>query len=252
LASGGPLTQEQPNHRTSTSSDAYATHGASPLQNTRDQRLVQLTDELHEHADRLLVQTSLVEQEDAELVNIRGKLDELLLSRRSRDQQVHALEQALQESTSRAAEAEERSRRAHEQIALVEQKDAELVDMRAKLDELLLSGRSRDQHVRALEQALQKATSRVADADERSRLAHERHETELAAVRSRLADAENGWAKSKREADRLRASALTTTDFVSTNEDRTTRESVRRIQAMGTETEWSDKNSVVTLYRNEG
>jgi hypothetical protein len=172
-----------------------------------------------------------VEQKDAELVEMRAKLDELLLSR---DQQVHALEQALQKATSRAADAEERNRRAHEQIALVEQKNAEPVD------KLLLSSRSRDQHVRAHEQALRQATTRAADADERSRLAWERYETELAAVRLRLTDAENGWAESKREANRLRASALTTTDFVSTNEDRITRESVRRIQAMDAETEWSD------------
>jgi chromosome segregation ATPase len=164
----------------------------------RDQRLAQPTDELPEYVDRLLVQTSLVEQKDAELVEMRAKLDELLLSRRSRDQQVHALEQALQKATSRAADAEERNRRACEQ--------------------------------------------------------NRKDETELAAVRLRLADAENGWAKSKREADTLRACALTTASFVSTNEDRITRGpgSVRRIRAMDAETEWSDKNSVLTQYRNEG
>jgi hypothetical protein len=37
--------------------------------------------EPREHVDRLLAQTSLVEQKDAELVNIQAKLDELLLSR---------------------------------------------------------------------------------------------------------------------------------------------------------------------------
>jgi len=76
----------------------------------RDQRIARLTDELalksalleqaeanatdaakraglglREHADRLLVQTPLVEQRDAELVDMRARLDELLLSR---DQQV--------------------------------------------------------------------------------------------------------------------------------------------------------------------
>jgi low affinity Fe/Cu permease len=96
----------------------------------------------------------------------------------------------------------------------VEQKNAELVSMQAKLDELLLS---RDQHVHALEQALQKATSRAADADERSERASKlmkQHDTELAgvldelgakkseleAVRLRLTDAENGLAKSNAEA----------------------------------------------------
>ncbi|KAH9995846.1 hypothetical protein BJV77DRAFT_1066195 [Russula vinacea] len=48
---------------------------------------------------------------------------------------------------------------------MVERKDAELVKMQTKLDELVLS---RDQHVHALEQAQgsAEATSRAADADE--------------------------------------------------------------------------------------
>jgi hypothetical protein len=41
--------------------------------------------EVREHADRLLVQTSLVEQRDAELVDMQARLDELL---QSRDEQV--------------------------------------------------------------------------------------------------------------------------------------------------------------------
>ena len=37
--------------------------------------------ELSEHADRLLMQTSLVEQRDAEIVDMQAKLDELVVSR---------------------------------------------------------------------------------------------------------------------------------------------------------------------------
>ena len=75
----------------------------------RDQRIAQLTDELvlkstlleeaeanaaeakraGLHADRLLIQTSLVEQRDAELVDMQTRLDELQLSR---DQQEAALQ----------------------------------------------------------------------------------------------------------------------------------------------------------------
>jgi hypothetical protein len=44
---------------------------------------------------------------------------------------------------------------------------------------------------------------------------------ELEAVRLRLADAENGWAKSKAEADRLRPQ--TAAGLVDTDEDRVTR-----------------------------
>jgi predicted nucleic acid-binding Zn-ribbon protein len=138
----------------------------------------------------------------------------------------------------------------------MKQKDAEIVDLRTRLEELLLSHHSHDQQVRALEQAVQKATSRAADADERSQRAYEqigKYETELAAVRLRLTDAENGWAKSKREADALRA--RTTAGLASTNEDRNTRCSVQCIRAMDAETAslWSnDKNSEVIQFRNEG
>jgi chromosome segregation ATPase len=93
-------------------------------QTEQDQRIARLTDELalksallgqaeanaevaarraglerHEHADRLLMQTSLVERRDAELVDMQSKLrntesmlDELL---QSRDQQVEQFEKEL-------------------------------------------------------------------------------------------------------------------------------------------------------------
>ena len=94
------------------------------------------------------------------------------------------------------------------QTSLVGQKDAELVKMQAKLDELELF---RDQHVRALEQAQR---ARAADADEyETELAKVRPEleakkselggrkSELEAIRLRLTNVEIGWAKSKTEAD---------------------------------------------------
>jgi chromosome segregation ATPase len=179
-----------------------AEHIKYPAQAERDQRLTQLTDELREHTDRLLEQTSLVEQKDAELVDLRAKLDDLLLSRRSRDQHVHALEKALQKATSRAAEADERSQRACERY------ETELVGVRAEL--------------------------RV-------------RKSELKAVRLRLTDAENGWAKSKREADTSRA--RTTAGLASTNEDRITR---GRIDAEMASLWSNDKNSAVMQFRNEG
>ena len=114
-------------------------------QTERDQRLAQLTDELalksallerveanaaeatkhaglepHELADRLLAQTSLVENKDTELVRMQAKLDELVASR---DQHVRALgqaESALQKATSRAADADDY--------------ETELVGVRAELE----------------------------------------------------------------------------------------------------------------------
>ena len=125
------------------------------------------------------------------------------------------------------------------QTSLVERKDAELVKMQMKLDELVLS---RDRHVRALDQALQKATSRAADADEyeielakvRAELEARKSElearkSELEAIRLRLTDAEIGWAKSKTEADTLRA--LNTTSLASTDEDRIARRLLDRMRS---------------------
>jgi chromosome segregation ATPase len=97
-----------------------------------DQRVAQLTALLEQvesnASDRLLAQTSIIEQKDTELVNMQVKLDELLLSRA---QHVRALEQAqgaLQIATSRAADADERNQRACDQIR------TELAEVRAKLE----------------------------------------------------------------------------------------------------------------------
>jgi hypothetical protein len=87
------------------------------------------------------------------------------------------------------------------QTSLVECKDAELVKMQAKHDDLLFS---RDQHVRTLEQAQR---ARAADADEyetelaKVRAELEAKKSELEAICPRLTDAEIGWAKSNTEAD---------------------------------------------------
>jgi hypothetical protein len=108
----------------------------------------------------------------------------------------------------------------------------------------LLSHHSHDQQVRTLEQALQKATSLTAEADERSQRAYEqigKYETELAAVRLRLADAENDWPKSKRGADALRARTMA--GLAGTN-DRNTPESASLRS--------NDKNSELIQFRNEG
>ena len=152
------------------------------------------------------------------------------------------------------------------QTSLVEQKDAELAKMQAKLDELV---QSRDQHVRALEKArraLQKATSRAADADkyeielakvraesEARKSELEARKSELEAIRLRLTDAEIGWAKSKTQADTLRA--LNTTGHASTDEDRIARRLLERMRAMEAEMaslRWSEKNFEEMETRNEG
>jgi chromosome segregation ATPase len=175
----------------------------------------------------------------------------------------------LEQAEANAAEAAKRMGQeyADRLLAQVKQKDAELVNMQAKLDDLL---QSRDQRVHALEQVLQKATTRAADADARSQRAYEqigKYETELAemrakleareselnSVRLRLTDAENGWAKSKTEADALRA--MTTAGSVSIDEDRITRRLMERMRAMEAEMvslRLSEKGSELIQSRNEG
>jgi chromosome segregation ATPase len=215
----------------------------------RDQRLAQFTNELS-------LKSTLLEQAEAnaaEATKRAGRLEET---------HVHVLRDhtdVQERHTALEAELREQAERLLAQTSSVEQKDAELLNVQAQLDELLVS---RDQHVRALEQAqgaLQKATSRAAEVDEQSQRTREQigqYETELAdargelearmseldAVRLRLTDAENAWAKSREEADAFRA--LTTTGLgelldthrdLKTDEDRITRGHVERVQAMEAE-----------------
>lgn len=87
--------------------------------------------QLQEHAETLLKQKSLLDQREAEGVNLRAQLGELL---HSRDQHVRALDQAriaLQSASSRAEEVDLQYRRATEQIGTLE---AELADLRGELE----------------------------------------------------------------------------------------------------------------------
>ena len=154
-------------------------------QTERDQRIAQLTDELalksslleqfkanaaegegrarlelRENEDRLLAQTSLVKQRDAELVNIQPKLrdteanfEESLLSH---DQQIRRYRAEVAnvraELEIKKSELEVKKSELEAQTSLVKQRDAVLVDMQSKLrntgsnlDESLLS---HDQQIR--------------------------------------------------------------------------------------------------------
>ena len=258
-------------------------------QTERDQRLAQLTDELAlksallEHAEANAAEATkragLELREHADrLSELEQQLSATLTAQTARDQRLAqltdelALKSALlEQAEANAVEATKRAGlklrrdadRLPAQAPLMEPKDAELVNMQAKLDELLVS---RDE----AQSALQKAISRAVDADERSQHASKQmgqYETELAevraelgarkseleAVRSRLTDAENGWAKSKIEADTLRA--LTTASLASTDEDRITRRLVERVRAMEAEMasrRWSEKSFEELESRNEG
>ena len=123
--------------------------------------------------------------------------------------------------------------------SLVKQTDEELVDVQAKLDELVLS---HDQKIRKYEKELANARAKL-----------EAKESELEAIRLRLADAEKGWAKSTAEADTLRAQAAT--GSVNGDEDQVARRLMERVRAIEAEMAsrlWNEKSIEEMECRNEG
>lgn len=142
------------------------------------------------------------------------------------------------------------------QSSMLEQKEAEVMTLRTQLDELT---RTRDQHVRALDQAkvaLQAASARAEEVDalyQRARDQNTDHERIIAemrgeletltadaeAARARLTDVETSWAKSREEADALRAfttgslgQLLDTHRDLRTDEDRIARGYDAKVEAL--------------------
>lgn len=86
---------------------------------------------VRDHADRLLAQTSLLEQKDAEHKQIKSQVQELILLH---DQQIRALDQArtaLQTQTSRSEEVDTAHQRARGQVSQLE---VELAELRGELE----------------------------------------------------------------------------------------------------------------------
>lgn len=86
---------------------------------------------LRDHADRLLSQTSVMEQREAEYLNTHAQLDELT---QSREQHIRALDQArtaLQSASSRAQEVDSQHQRARETISQLE---SDLAELRGELE----------------------------------------------------------------------------------------------------------------------
>ena len=107
--------------------------------------------------------------------------------------------------------------------------------------------------------ALQKATSRASDADERSQPACEAcaeleaKKSELEALRLRLTDAEDRCAESKEEADTLRAQA--TAGLINGDVDRVMHRLMERMRSMEAEMEFmrgNEKSIESMVCRNEG
>lgn len=95
------------------------------------QRHTTLDLQLRDHSDRLLSQTSSLEQAEAETMNLRSQVEELT---HSRDQHLRALEQtlaAVQAASTRADAVDEQFQRARDKIGTLE---ADLADHRGELE----------------------------------------------------------------------------------------------------------------------
>jgi hypothetical protein len=173
-------------------------------------------------------------------LELERQLSVSLAAQTERDQRIAQLadELALKSALLEQAEANATEAKKHEGLKLRE--------LQAKLDESLLS---RDQHVRAFEQAqsaLQKAYAYEQTGKYEIELAEVRAEletkkSELEAVRSRLTEAENGWTKSKADGN--------------TDDNQVTRrlmERMRVIEAGMASKRWNEKSIEEMECRNEG
>lgn len=209
-----------------------------------------------ELSDSLALTTTLLEQAEARAVDASKRADLLEDSHEERlrehgdlqDRHI-LLEAALREHADRLL--------AHS--SQLEQKEADLINAQSQVEEL---SASKEQHVRALDQArvaLQSATTRAEEVDTKYKESREKSaqlESDLAEIkgeletktvevetlRSRLADVENSWAQSREEADSFRA--LTTgslgelLDFhrdLKTDEEHIVRGHAEKVSSMETE-----------------
>lgn len=211
---------------------------------------------LGELNDSLVLQTMLSEQAEAraaEAIKRAEKTDEV----HNRTAQLY--NDLLDSHESLEVKFREHQDRLVSHSSLLEQREAEEVGLRSQIDELT---QSREQHIRALDQAriaLQASSARAVEIDMQYQRAQEQIkalETDVAelrgevetrtaeaeAARARLTDAENSWAKSREEADAFRA--LTTTSLgelldshrdLKADEDRLLRGHSEKIQAVEAE-----------------
>jgi hypothetical protein len=197
-------------------------------------------------------------------LELERQLSVLLAAQSERDQLIArqtdelALKSALLEQAE--ANAVETARRAGSDLreyvddqrlmwtSLVKQRDAELVDMQAKLrnteamlDELVVS---RDRQVGQYEKELGNVRAKL-----------EAKESELEAIRLRLADAEKGWTKGKAGADSDTLRAQTDAGSMNRDEDQVTRRLMERMRAIEAEMvskRWNEKSIEEMECRNEG
>ena len=268
--SAGRATQGQPQQPTfsSSDSDVHPEHGTSPFQNATPGELdrpysLQIARERNRGSNDL---ASLLPGINDKLRRVPG----------GDGDDEGSMEHHGKLVAPDASSEKEGARMEHERIANLErqlsetltaqtERDRHISQLTEKLDELMLR-LSRDEHLRTLEQAqstLQKATSRAAEANERSQreLAEvhaklEARESELAAVRLLLTNAEDGRTKSKvLDADDLRTGTQAPTGLVNMDVDRVIRglmERIRSVEAEMASLQGNEKSIGEKECRNEG
>ena len=183
--------------------------------------------------------------EDGRLVELERQLSETLVAKTERDRRIARLTDDLALKSALLEQAVEEKERT----------GLELRELQAKLDESLLS---RDHALEQAQSALQKA-SWATEANEQSqreltemRAELEASKSESAAFHLRLADTENGCAKSKAEADTNHTQ--TATGLANTDEDGVVHRLMERIQAMEAKmaSSWNEKSFEMMECRNEG
>ena len=213
-----------------------------------------------EHLAKLMIpvpssEKEVVWLECGRLIELERQLFATLVGQTERDRRIAQLTDELGKIRALLEQAEANVAEATKRAALEQR------ELQAKLDESLLS---REQAVQALEQAqsaLQKATILAAEANERSlrELAGvhaklEARESELAAVRLRLTDAE-GWAKSKTGAGTSRAGTQAVAGAIDMDVDRVMwrlMERVRVVEAEIASLRGNGKSMEAMECRNEG
>ncbi|KAG6899125.1 hypothetical protein C0993_000502, partial [Termitomyces sp. T159_Od127] len=211
---------------------------------------------MSELSDSLALQTTLCEQAEAR-ANDATKRADSVDEAHGRTMKRH---KELQDGYDRLEGSyREQAQELVAQTSMLDRREAEELHLRALVDELTLS---KEQHVRALEQAraaLQATSSRAGEVDAQYQRAREQignlegevaelrgeveaRTAEAEAMQARLADVENSWAKSREEADAFRA--LTTGSLgelldshrdLKTDEERLARGHAEKLQAVEAE-----------------
>ena len=172
-----------------------------------------------ELSDSLALTTTLLEQAEARAVDASKRAD---LLEDSHEEKLRELADLQDRHILLEAALREHADRLLGLSSQLEQKEADLINAQAQVEELSIS---KEQHVKALDQArvaLQSSSARAEEVDSKYKESRDRSvqlesdlaemkgeletkTTEVETLRARLADVENSWAQSREEADAFRA-----------------------------------------------